>query len=356
MNAHSSEAAASCAVTLRRVAAFPGIRALYWDHRILYASRGYQIVRLVPDDSTTEWQFVAAFRPLWWRRLTSQTTLTSRLVRDGFHALAMLSDGTMVGAVPGAIVTRTAGSGEFHVTHRILRGTRPLHITSTPEGTIYWGEYFDNRERAEVHVYASQDRGVTWQVAYTFPAGNIRHVHNIVHDRWRQRLWILTGDEGAECKVLRATCDLHSIETVISGNQQARAVAAIPTPEALYLSTDTPYEQNHVYRLDRAGRLEQVADLNASSIYGCQAGPGLFFSTMVEPSARNTDREVHLVGSPDGTRWQTLARWKKDNLSMKYFQYGNAFLPNGENTSSFLAATTIAVADDDQTTILWQVA
>ncbi len=348
--------AASSVVTLRSVAVFAGIRALYWDNRVLYACRGYQIVRLAPDESNRQWQFVAGFRPPWWRRLTSRMRLASRLVRDGFHALTVLPDGTMVGAVPGAIVTRTAGGTEFRVTHRILRGTRPLHITSTPQGTIYWGEYFDNRERREVHLYASQDRGATWQVAYTFRAGTIRHVHNIVYDRWADRLWILTGDEGEECKVLRAAFDLGSIETVISGNQQARAVAAIPTPEALYLSTDTPYEHNHVYRLDRTGHLKQLVDLNASSIYGCQVQHGLFFSTMAEPSAANTDNEVHLVGSSDGACWQTLARWKKDSLSMKYFQYGNVFLPDGENMTGFLAATTIAVKDDDQTTMLWEVA
>ncbi len=133
--------------------------------------------------------------------------LSYRLLRDGFHALAFsatISDQTMVGAVPGALVTRIAGSDEFHVTHRVQRGTRPLHITAVPSGNIYWGEYFDNRERAEVHIYVSTDRGRTWQIAYTFPAGSIRHVHNIVYDRWGDCLWILTGDEGAECKVLRA--------------------------------------------------------------------------------------------------------------------------------------------------------
>ena len=114
----------------------------------------------------------------------------------------------MVGAVPGALVTRTPGSDEFHVTHHVQRGTRPLHVTAVPSGRIYWGEYFDNRERAEVHIYVSTDRGRTWQIAYTFPAGSIRHVHNIVYDRWGDCLWILTGDEGAECKVLRASCDL----------------------------------------------------------------------------------------------------------------------------------------------------
>ena len=349
---------ASAYLKLRKVAAYCGIRALVWDRRVLYGSRGYEIVGLSVSpqiDTGVGWEAVARFGPVWWRNLTSRIVLSYRLVRDGFHALAILDDQTMVGAVPGALVTRTPGSDEFHVTHQVQRGTRPLHVTAVPSGRIYWGEYFDNRERAEVHIYVSTDRGRTWQIAYTFPAGSIRHVHNIVYDRWGDCLWILTGDNGAECKVLRASSDLRSVEVVLAGNQQARAVAAIPTQNGLYLATDTPFEKNHVYRLDREGNIEQVADLASSSIFGCGVGEAMFFSTMIEPSAVNASREVHLAGSRDGTNWQVLARWKKDNLPMRYFQYGNAFLPDGENSTRYLAATTIAVETDDLVTTLWEV-
>jgi hypothetical protein len=358
---HGAEASAAgaAAIRLRKADAWRSIRALAWDGEVLYGSRRYQLVRLHVARSfannNEEWEPVAGFRPAWWRSLTSRTALTYRLVRDGFHALAVLEDKTMVAAVPGAIVTRIPDSQNFHVTHKILRGTRPLHITAVPGGNIYWGEYFDNRERAEVHIYASTDRGRTWSVAYTLPAGAIRHVHNIVFDHWANCLWVLTGDEAAECKVLRASCDLRSVETVLSGNQRARAVAAIPAEDALYLATDTPFEQNYVLRLDRAGRVETVAELASSSIFGCGAAGALFFTTMVEPSPVNTTREVHLTGSADGKSWQILARWQKDVLPMHYFQYGNAMLPDGDNRTNYLAVTTIAVQGEDLVTTLWEV-
>ena len=353
-------ATACSTIDLRKIGAWRGIRVLAWDGDVLYASRGCDLVRLqtarLKSAETGKWEPVAHFHPAWWRNITSRTRLGYRLFRDGFHALAVLDDETMIAAVPGAIVTRARASNQFLATHEIRRGTRPLHITAVPNGYIYWGEYFDNRERAEVHIYASADRGQTWQVAYTFPAGAIRHVHNIVYDRWSDCLWILTGDEGAECKILRADCNLRNVEAVLSGNQQARAVAAIPSEDALYLSTDTPFEQNHVLRLDRTGRVEAIADLASSSIFGCRNSNALFFSTMVEPSPANLTREVHLAGSADGTNWQVLARWQKDLLPMHYFQYGNVILPDGENTTSYIAATTIAVKHDDLVTTLWEVA
>lgn len=354
----SPQTDAASGVGLQTLSTYRGIRVLTWNGDLLYACRGYEIICLRGGQS--EWKSVALFRPAWWRTITSQTALSYRLVRDGFHALAVLEDGTledgtMIAAVPGFIVTRRRNDREFRVTHRILHGTRPLHIANTPSGRIYWGEYFDNRERAEVHIYASDDGGEIWHIAYTFPSRSIRHVHNIVYDRWADCLWILTGDEGSECKVLRASCDLRTLETVLEGNQQARAVAAIPTSDGLYLATDTPYEQNHVYRLDRSGHLQRVGDLNSSSIYGCRVGDALFFSTMVEPSAVNTSREVQIAGAISGSDWQTILRWKKDIFSMRYFQYGNAILPDGENTTRILAATTIAVEGDDLTTTLWKV-
>ena len=125
--------------------------------------------------------------------------------------------------------------------------------------------------------------------------------------------------------------------------------------DGLYLSTDTPSEKNHIYRLSRAGKIDQIGDLASSSIYGCRVGETMFFSTMVEPSAVNPSQDVHLVGSANGSYWQMLARWKKDNWPMRYFQYGNAFLPDGENTTRYLAATTIAVDTDDLVTTLWEV-
>jgi hypothetical protein len=382
-------------VILARVARFPGLRALAWAGDFLYASRGYELLRARiqnPSDGLA-WQSVATFRPSLRRRASVLTRLTARLFRDGFHALAVLPSGGLVAAVPGAIITLGPNETEFRVTHAITRGTRPLHITAVPGGQIYWGEYFDNAARDEVHIYAATDDGVgsrenasrenrgreQWTVAYTFPKGAIRHVHNIVHDPWGNCLWILTGDYGDECRLLRASCDFSRVETVLQGNQQARAVALVAMEHGLYFSSDTPLEANHIYRLNRDGTGEaldatgertgeaahvripsRLAPISSSSIYGCRVGTTIFFSTMVEPSEVNRDRQVRVYGgnaSLDGsaTQWQPLLEWKKDRWALGLFQYGNAFLPDGNNTTRYLAVTTIAVESDDMATSLYEV-
>jgi hypothetical protein len=344
--------------SLVRVARFPGLRALAWSGDHLYAARGYNLLRarIQNPSNLLSWERIAHFRPKLRRRLSVMNRLTARLFRDGFHALALLPSGGLVAAVPGAIVTLPPNETEFHVTHTVTRGTRPLHITAVPSGSIFWGEYFDNAARDEVHIYASTDGGTSWSIAYTFPKGAIRHVHNIVHDPWGNCLWVLTGDYGDECRILRASCDFSTVEIVLQGKQQARAVAAVPTEDGLCFSSDTPLESNYIYRLDRRGQLSQLAPISSSSIYGCRVGGQLFFSTMVEPSAVNPDTHVRVYGGNDNaTDWQPLLAWQKDRWPMALFQYGNAFLPDGINATPYLAVSTIAVEADDMSTSLYRV-
>jgi hypothetical protein len=338
---------------LTRIACFPRLRALTWDGHDLYASRGYKLLRADMRINNCQFQEVAGYRPAWWRNITAGSRLAGRLFRDGFHALAILSSRHMVATVPGAILTRPPGDAEFHISHKVHRGTRPLHITITPDDRIFWGEYFDNPQKGEVHIYSSSDRGSTWAVAYTFPRRAVRHVHNVVYDRWANCLWVLTGDHGAECRILRASCDFRSVELVASASQQTRAVALIPTPDGLFFSSDTPLERNFVYHLDRQDRLTQLANLSSSSLHGCRVGEAMFFSTMVEPSAVNLDRNARLYGSLNGSNWRSLISWEKDGWPMKWFQFGNIFLPDGNNTSNLLALSTVALRDADCETSIW---
>ncbi len=333
----------------------PGLRALAWQGNALYASRTYEVLRGSFHAGRVQWETVGTFLPPFWRRFTCENRLTSRFVRDGFHGLVVLPNGGLIGAVPGAIVSLAPAEREFRVTHKILQGTRPLNIAVTPSGQAYWGEYFDNPSRDEVHIYASNDHGSTWQIAYTFSKGTIRHIHNIVYDRWENCLWILTGDDGAECRILRASCDLKTIDVALAGNQQARAVAMVPAAEGLYFSSDTPLEANHIYHLDRSAKLSILHSLDSSSISGCQVGETIFFTTMVEPSKANPSQQVKLYGGRKSGPWRAVHSWNKDLWPLRFFQYGNAFLPSGVNTSTLLAVTTVAVQQDDLVTHIFDV-
>ena len=345
--------------TLVRVARFPNLRALAWSGDRLYGSRGYTVLYArIQDQRNFEWRTVGHFRPPFRRRLSVSNRPSARLFRDGFHALVVLPSGAIIGAVPGSIVTLYP---EKPNSDRLTRSPAALVLFTSPAflRAGFTGENISTTLcEMKFNIYASSDEGTTWHVAHTFQKGAVRHVHNIVYDRWANCLWVLTGDYGDECRILRATCDLRHIESVIQGKQQARAVAAVPTEDALYFSSDTPLEPNYIYRLDRQEKLTRLAAIGSSSIYGCRVGSRVFFSTMVEPSKANPDHNVRLYASDisNADSWNPQLSWRKDILPMGLFQYGNAFLPNGDNGTRFLAVSTIAVESEDQCTSLYAVA
>src|SRR3981081_2755038 len=128
-------------LSITSAATFRRLRVLTWAEDVLYASRGYELKRSSISDSKASlgdlsWETVATFRPAWWRQISAVGNLSSRLVRDGFHTLAVLPTGGIVAAVPSAIVPLFPGEKEFRTTHKITRGTRPLHITAISDGII----------------------------------------------------------------------------------------------------------------------------------------------------------------------------------------------------------------------------
>jgi hypothetical protein len=342
-------------LSLTCIARFPKTRVLAWNGEVLYASRGYRLLRSRPAETSIQWEEVARFSPVWWRKLTSANRLGYRLMRDGFHALVVLPSGELIAALPGAIATLRPGEREFQVTHVLQRGTRPLNIAVAPDGSVFWGEYFDNPERDAVHIYGSDDRGASWKVVHSFEKQAIRHIHNIVCDYWENCFWVLTGDVGPECRVLSASLDWSRVESVISGNQQARAVAAVPREDGVYFATDTPLEQNYIYRLDRRGGLHRLAEIHASVLCGCAVGDAVFFTTMIEQSAVNLDRSVGVYGRDGNAEWASLQSWTKDRWSEKLFQYGNGFVATGNNSTNLLAITTVAVKGADLEASIWSV-
>ena len=76
---------------------------------------------------------------------------------------------------------------------------------------------------------------------------------------------------------------------------------------------------------------------------------------MVEPSEVNRDQRVRIYGAEVGSNepWNPVLDWQKDMWPMGLFQYGNSFLPDGTNTTRYLALSTIAVKRDDQIMLLY---
>lgn len=321
--------------TLRRA----GVRALHAEGSVVHASRGLELLR--SDDGGDTFAPVARVRARALGRIAARTPLLARFLRTGFHGLVPLADGGHVAIVRGAILHRAPDAETFTVAHAVTRGTRPLNVCVAPSGKLYFGEYFSNGERGEVHVYGSDD-GRAWDVAHTFEAGSIRHVHGIHADAYRGGVWVLTGDDDEESAVLWTDDDFRTLERVSHGSQRARAVAVLPTPDALVVPTDTPRETNFVQRMDvETGRLERLCALPGSVFSAARTDRLFVLSTTVEKSDVNVDQRAAVFASVDGERWTAFARFHRDLPLLRdrrgYLQLPTLNLPSGRGAGRVLA-------------------
>ena len=62
---------------------------------------------------------------------------------------------------------------------------------------VYYGDYGQNVNGEEIHIY-KLDESLHSEICYTFPAGSVKHIHNILYDKYRERFFIFTGDSFSE--------------------------------------------------------------------------------------------------------------------------------------------------------------
>lgn len=301
-------------IKLKLITQWPGYRALAWHKDCLYASKGYKLFRL--EFSKCEEnekgrvggydisrELVGLFSPDFLRGIASRNRMTSRLLRTGFQGVSCLKDGRLIAIVAKNLAVLDSGEIRFRTTWRVKRGNRPRGMAVTPEGYVFWGEYFRNPGRDAVHVYGSYDRGDTWEIVYTFPSGSINHIHNILYDPWEDCLWMITGDEDSEPKIMRATKDWAKVDTIREGTQQDRAATMIIEENDIYYATDTPHEQNRIYCMNKTnGHAEAVAITSGPAMWSSKANGAMFFSTAAEPGASYYPAAC-VWGSANGNSW-----------------------------------------------------
>ena len=83
---------------------------------------------------------------------------------------------------------------------------------------IYLGEYFTNDTRHEVNVYYLAPDSHKLEVVHVFEPGAIRHIHGLHFDPYEKHVWVVTGDRGSECRILRTKDHFKTLEVVGQGD------------------------------------------------------------------------------------------------------------------------------------------
>ncbi len=308
---------------------YDNIRIVEVDGSLLLGASGYRIFTM--DESGSSKYVAKIDDPV--HAFLSKFSRTRRMFRAEVHRLLTLSNGNRICIARKGIFLQEKDSKHFVKTFRVPRGSRPMNICEDSDGAIYFGEYYPNPERGEVHVYGSFDGCHTWQIVYTFGAGTIRHIHGIYKDPWSGKLWITTGDENGECLIAFTDDRFRTVTIAAGGDQRYRTCTLLFLEDRIIYGTDSPCRINSIYSMSRKDyALTELKRVQGSVINSCMTGDHLFVSTTVEPSEVNTDRDSYLWYSYKGLEWKIIARYKKDKLNINLFQFGNIRFPHYRNT------------------------
>ena len=220
--------------------------------------------------------------------------------------------------------------------------SNPLNLC-TDGKCVYWGDYGNNEKRESVNIYRlNSDLKV--EVVYSFYQGIVRHVHNIVWDKMHHRFFILTGDMEKTSGIYVADSDWRTVEPVVTGRQQYRAVAAFPCRDGLIYATDSVTEENQICLLQE-GKVIYLCSFPGSCIYGTETKSYYVFASTVEPPEGRgffdmftyklgsgiKDRYSHLViVNKKNLKVKEILKVKKDIWPMKLLQYGTLMFSKGQ--------------------------
>lgn len=225
----------------------------------------------------------------------------------------------------------------------------PLNICIALEKWVaIWGDYGINATHSHVHIYGLK-KDLSVEIIYQFPAGAIRHVHNIIPTT--NGYYILTGDNESQAGIYKTDSHFQCIIPLLTGKQQYRAVIGFSTKKGLLYATDAVNEKNHLYLLRHNNELTPISQINGSCIYGRKYGDDYWFSTTVEPDETNhgifswisrkkgtgiLSNEVHLIKVTEDLEVETVLKLKKDIYPMKLMQYGSIQFPNGDSNEKWI--------------------
>lgn len=312
-------------------------RALYTEKDRIWVARGLTFFAVDYDGNRVTRKYTVGGTV---SKILSCNRLSRQLLRQGIHHLVPLGNGDLFLTVKRKAYTVSA-EGKIKSVFTGYIGNKPAHqgICVTPKGTVFFGEYSVNLDhRNETRLYRSTDGAMHFSPVLTFPK-NIRHIHFVKYDPFEDCIWLGTGDEDAECFLMRSTDEGDTWETVGSGSQDWRAIGVCFAPECLIWGTDAGSvpDQNHIIRMDRKTRaLTVIADAEGPC-HGCGSTRDgrVFISTGVEGGENEKDRYARLK-QVCGQSVRDLWKRKKDLFPL-ILQYGVMRFPLGtENTDNVL--------------------
>ncbi|ADO68921.1 WD40/YVTN/BNR-like repeat-containing protein [Stigmatella aurantiaca] len=294
----------------------PGLEVVHTNtsHRILAVAPSGTAYALRLDDSSSRlyastdgartWNFKArhplggSFRIM---SALADGTLLANTSRDGLHFLSRSGDG-------GTSWSEVLSLGNF----RMLTP----HSIAELDGTVYFLEYQSvTSQDTPIRLYASENRGLTWQVRQTFTGH--RHGHGLTADPARHALWAFFGDTTRQSGTFRSADAGHSWVRLLGGQEGCVVDAVALGDGSLLFGQDITYlpQLPHIAQLAPDGTYAALAQLSgpAYSTYALSRG-GFVAGIAREPGGDiypPSEVSAHVWGSLDGVDWKELRSYPR---------------------------------------------
>jgi hypothetical protein len=288
-----------------------------------------------------------------WRRAAAAFRLPQRLLRFMVTNVVRLENGDIFVAFDRSV--GLIRDGEYRTLRGLVRPCRILRsgCAVSGDGSLFFGEYLANDERGQMRIYKLSPGNDELQVVHTFPPGSIKHVHGVYFDPFSKALLCLTGDDDAECRMLRTFDEFRTLEVIGEGDESWRAVSALFSERHIYYGTDAEFRENQLYRMDRSsGERETLGEVTGTVFYSKKVGADMFFATTAENAPSQTENVAaiwHL--SPDNGLTE-ITKFQKDRWHRILFMFGTVHFPYVNAFDDRLYFSLVAAKEDNETYVI----
>jgi len=261
----------------------------------------------------------------------------------------------------GAIYRINTNTKTIYCEHKYRKGmNNPLTLTKIEgikgfDDCIVYGEYFGNKSKDAVAIYARSISKNEWDKVFEFPQNTINHIHAILPDPYREGVIILTGDDNEGSGIWLAKKGFKEVVPILTGSQKYRSCCAFPIQDGILYATDTPIEQNYIILAKETNdgwETQKISDLKGSCIYCAQIGEIYIFSSTVEPDSRQNGLRYllsyrlgagiegwnsQLIAGTVREGFKSIASFRKDLFPMTLCQFGSVIFCSGRNEHEVFA-------------------
>jgi len=240
-----------------------------------------------------------------------------------------------------------------------LRGGVAVHAHSQ---LIYYGEYLNGHD-CDIRVIRIDVAARTIEACWSFARSDIKHIHAIHYDRFRNRLWICTGDLDHESSFYYTDDEFQTVHRFAGGNQSWRAIALLFDETGMEWGMDAGKDApadaiNRIFRYEfESGLRTECAVIGNPAYAACKFADGTaMMATTFEPGRRQaTPEEAALwYRGQDGQWRKTLSLPYAPHPRPGISKYGSILLPSGISPVGQLLFTPVNTQAGHYNLMVWR--